>query len=133
MAAIPEWVPQESRVVNVFLRGGAMTVAECGRALRMTTQAAWNHINRLCAEGVMIEVGQRQRTRYGKHPKVYDIAGRTNGQGGDGGMERERYQRYPLHTHHCGDCDKDFACDRPCSSTYEAICPECMALEREDS
>jgi predicted ArsR family transcriptional regulator len=75
---IPEWVPQESRVLNVFFRWGPMTISECGDTLGMTAQAAANHISRLCDAGLLQRLG-RQRTKRGMHPQVYDVAGRTNG------------------------------------------------------
>lgn len=72
---IPEWLSQEMRVFNVFLRRGPLTLSEVGRQLGMNLPAVFNHAIRLCAEGCLTECG-RVKTR-GRSATVYDIHGRA--------------------------------------------------------
>jgi DNA-binding Lrp family transcriptional regulator len=73
---IPHWVPQESRVFNVFLRCGPLSIREAADYLGMKPTACWNHVIRLKHSGLLGIVRIEPRCYWGKQMAVYDLPAR---------------------------------------------------------
>jgi len=72
---IPEWVPQESRVINVYLRLGPLTAGEAGKVLGISMNATWNHLRGLCEAGIIEVIGKKRPSGHGRVADVYAIGG----------------------------------------------------------
>jgi DNA-binding Lrp family transcriptional regulator len=71
---IPEWIPKDSRVFNVFLRDGPLEIASVAAQLGLSYPACWNAVNELTAAGVLVVIHRR---RQGSKPvRIYDVKGR---------------------------------------------------------
>jgi predicted ArsR family transcriptional regulator len=70
---IPEWLTQESRMINVYLRYGPLTAGEAGKVLGVSMQAAWNLIRGLVEEGMLEVIGKKRPVGHGRSSVVYDV------------------------------------------------------------
>ena len=72
---IPDWLPQESRVLNAFLQHGPMTATEAAERVGLNVRATWNHIHKLVEAGVL-QGYQIEGQRWGQQRYAYDLKGR---------------------------------------------------------